>query len=104
RRAAGPCIGTTASVCFATRRRCSAARTSTLSCTRWVDRSGHLGRLNTSLLQLRRLRLQGTPRRGQPPDNTYKASSSQVNRLPPGAGKEKTLTNFSLKVHNNTHR
>jgi hypothetical protein len=54
---------------FATRRRHSAAGTSTLSCTRWADRSGRLGRLNTSLRQMRRLLPQGTPRRGRPPDN-----------------------------------
>jgi len=51
--------------CFATRQRCSAARTSTLSCTRWVDQSGHLGRLNTGLRQLLRLRPLDAQRRSQ---------------------------------------
>jgi hypothetical protein len=38
----------------------AAARTSTRSCTRWADRSGHLGRLNTSLRQQRHLRPHGS--------------------------------------------
>jgi hypothetical protein len=43
-----------------------------------VDRSGHLGRLNTSLRQLRRLRPQGILRRGQPPDDMQLAVSRLV--------------------------
>ena len=58
RRAAGPCIGTIASACFATRRRRSAATTSTRSCARWADRSGRLGRPHTS---------SRPPRRSRPP-------------------------------------
>ena len=69
RRAVGRCIGTTASACSATRRRRSAARTSPLSCTRWADRSGRLGRPNRSLRRLRRSRPQGGARHGRPPDN-----------------------------------
>ena len=38
RGAAGRCIGMTARGCLAKRQRCSAARTSTLSFTRWADR------------------------------------------------------------------
>jgi hypothetical protein len=53
---------------FATRRRRSAARVSMLSCERWVDPSGRLGRLNTSLRQLRLLRREReSDQSGKPP-------------------------------------
>ena len=65
RRAAGPCIGTTASAYFSTRPWRSAARTSTLSWTRWADRSGRLGRRSTSLPRPRRSRSQRAVRTDQ---------------------------------------
>ncbi len=55
RRAAGACIGTTVSPCSTRPPRRSEAKMSMLSSTRWADRSGRLGRLNTNLRQLRLL-------------------------------------------------
>ena len=52
RRAAGPCIGMTARVCFARRQPCSAAKTSPISCPRWADRSDRPGRPGTNWQRL----------------------------------------------------